>query len=109
MCASDLYDTWSESTTMKDKETERDKIVIKPRASETISRPSSMERRDVTMEGDRARRQDEEMQRWVDREIKGLPVWQKMEQWKKRALKADKQIRVASVHDMESFQVHDVH
>lgn len=48
---------------MKDKETERDKIVIKPRASETISRPSSTERRDVTMEGDRARRQNEEMQR----------------------------------------------
>lgn len=40
-----------ESNPLKDKDTERDKTVIKPRASETISRPSSRERGDVTMEG----------------------------------------------------------
>lgn len=53
-CASDLLrNLIRESTPLKDKDTERDKTVIKPRAGETISRPSSRgkKRGDVTMEG----------------------------------------------------------
>lgn len=55
-----------ESTPLKDTETERDKTVIKPSASETISRPSSRGRGDVTMKGWQS-----ETPKWRNAEMRG--------------------------------------
>lgn len=55
-----------ESTPLKDTETERDKTVIKPSTSETISRPSSRGRGDVTMKGWQS-----ETPKWRNAEMRG--------------------------------------
>lgn len=101
MCASDLYDTWSELTPLKDKETERDKTVIK---RDDLQTKQYGKEETWPWRGDRARRQNEETQRWEDREIKGLPDLTEDGAMRKRGPhKADKQSRVLFVHHIKKF------
>lgn len=73
VCIWSLRNLIWESTPLKDTDAERDKTVIKLRASETISRQSSRERGETwPCRGDRARHQNEQMQRWRNRKIEGL-------------------------------------